>query len=438
VPNGQHLRTPDQISAEVSGAAGGARGAEAQAGGRNVLSATQKPAAQATPNGYECQRLQNAVKNDITRCCLVINPHKACHEMETAQAGSFAKENTTTINGRTVPNYTHFKNGIPPAAYMNYLAGLAKNATELAAALSTFVTYETIQDDNLLPAEEILSRGSGDCDNISNLFVKLLGILGTKNGHNYKAKIIGMAGANHAVAVFLDTDGKWRAFDINLPFNEMRQTNGRVDLFSASNSFERFHSIGDRSFFERKKLGPAAGQGARVDNFLNPETLMPSGKEISAMVDLDYSPRVNPDTFLIGYDWRKAELTHIHYRKGFSAYYKNGVFYQLTEQTKITVYENAMVSQIQYINHPSIEMENFTSTGLLESRVLKNGTAEIYNNGLLIQRQYKTGAFSCDFYYSTGAVYQRNFFDGKIEWYDGNGYVIKKQDKRGNITVIKK
>ena len=420
-PNGQHSRTPDQISAVVSAPA----------------SAQAKPAVPAIADGYECKRLQNAVKNDVTRCCLTLKPYNACHEVETAKAENFAKENTVSLNGRTVPNYTQFKDGIPPSVYMNYLAGSAKNATELATVLSAFIQYQEIQDDNMLTPEEILSMGSGDCDNMSNLFVKLLETLGKKSGYDYKAKVVGLDGANHAVAIFNDTDGKWKAFDLQLPFNEMRQINGRADLYSASSLFDGVKGMSDRSFYERKKLGPAAGAGAKVDNFLNLETLIPSGREIAATVDLDYSPDFNPDSILNGYNWRQTEVTHIHFRKGYAIYFHSGVLSQVTEPTKITLYENNAVNQIQYSNHPKIATENFDVTGQLVSRILRNGDGEVYNNGVIFQRLYAKGPIALLVYFPTGELKQKDYRDGRVEWFNEAGHMIQKKDRRGKITILR-
>ena len=416
-PNGRHAATPDQIRASIS--------------------ATTAPAPAPTADGFECKSVQNAVKNDITRCCLIIAPHKACREMETSAAAEFSKKNTVEAGGGRIPNYAFFKDGIPPAMYMNYLAHAAKNATELAGALTKFVSYREIQDDNLLPPEEIISQGAGDCDNMANLFVDLLGKLGKKTGFDYKAKVIGLEDADHAVAIFLDTDGKLKALDFNLPFHELRQADGKPDLFSASNNFETNRKAG-KNFFERRKLGAAAGRGARIDQFIDAETMAPSGKDMALAVDLDYRSDINPDLFLKDYNWRQTELTHIHYKNGTTAYYRKGLFFQLTEQDKITMYnENKVATEIQYKNNPTIKIEYYSATGHLERRDLKNGDSELYSNGVLFQRVYATGPVDYRVYRANGTISQLNYKDGKIEWFDENGRMTHRRDKRGKVTVFK-
>jgi hypothetical protein len=385
------------------------------------------------PDGYSCETVQNAVKNAVARCCLKINPYKACHEIENDDLEHFSNYNTVNLAGRPLPNYVYFKQGIPPAIYLKYLADSSNSATDLAYALTKFIKYRDINDDKLLPPEEIIAQGAGDCDNTANLFVYLLNLLSKKTSYDYKAKVVGLDGANHAVAIFFDTDGKWKALDMALPFNEIAQNAGKPDLFTASSIFQQNRKVGPM-FYERHQLGQSAGEGARIDLFIDPATMMPNWRELSAVLSLDYDPRLNLDKLLSGYNWRQAKLAHLHFNGGVTAYYKQGELNQLTEQNKITFYASGKVYQIQYVNHPELELENFTEDGALESREFKNGTIEIFSNGALFQRLFKQGQVRYIVYYASGAVRQKNYRDGRVEWFDENGRMIKKKDRRGKVT----
>jgi|GEM_PF-3061094 len=443
-PNGTHARTPDQFQLTVLSTPSASVAAPAVA-----------PVPPAIPDGFECKSVQNEVKKDITRCCLTIAPHKACREMGATESEKFSKDNVIDFGEKKVPNFASIKgwvsgtgaaqetgataqdNGISPEMYMKYLVQAAKNAADLAATLTAFVKYQTINDDSLLTASEIVSRGTGDCDNVANLFVELLEKLGKKQGIDYKAKVIGLDGANHAVAVFLDTDGKWKSLDFSLPFNELRQSDGHPDLFSASTVFEKQKGKSNK-FFARKKLGATAGSGARIDHIIDPETMMPNGKELALAVGFDYSPSINPDVFLKDYNWRQMDLTHIHYQNETTAYYRKGVFFQLTDESKFTIYnEKNIVTEIQYKKHPTIKYEYFTETGILERRDYKNGKSEVYLNGVLFQLTYSTGPLEYEVFHESGAIRQKNYRDGKTEWFDENGKITHRKDKKGKVTVFK-
>ena len=349
------------------------------------------PYTSAAPDGYDCKQLQNGVKSEIERCCLTINPYMSCVEtgraVDALQARAGGPDSyrsagpvTAIVGGHKFPSYALFKKEIPPADYLKYLANTAQSAADLAGALTAFVAYQQIADGSLLAPEEIISRGAGDCDNMSNLFVEMLGMTGKKSGYNYRAKVVGMEEANHAVAVFLDTDGKWKSFDFKSRLIDIAHLpDGGADLYSASNIFE--NGKGDSGhFYVRKRLAPSAGKGSSADEYIDPETMNPNGKEIALTVNINYDPAIEPDFFIRDYNWRSTGMTHIHYLNNIAAYYRNGVFLQIDTPDRLTVFDkDHNVIENYYKNDPIITADFFTPSGFLKKRLYKDGRVERFD-----------------------------------------------------------
>lgn len=373
-------------------------------------------------DGFECKNIQEDVGEGIAQCCLTIFPHKSCKET--------ARNDIAYLNGQPVPNYAVFREEIPPAAYMHYLVSRAQNARDIASVLSAFIRYGEVAEDLLFAGQEVLYQGTADCDNQANLFTELLGMLGKKIGHDYKARVIGLKQADHAVAVFFDTDGKWKSFDFNLPFNEIKYREDRLDFSSASRSFQ-VDPGKKQNFFERNKLGPEAGKGARIDYFLNSGTLTYDGNEIAVSVDLDFAAGLNPNSFLKNYSWQQAESAHIHYRNGFTAYYHKGELQQISEPERIIYFENNNIVQIQYLNHPVVVREYFSHAGMPERRQLQGGIDEVFKNGILFQRIYAEGDIAYEVFHECGFLLQRNYRNGRVEWYDNDGRLTQMRDNNG-------
>jgi hypothetical protein len=320
-PNGGQSRTPDRVSTV---------GGDVQ----NPGSRAEAPA-----DEYSCKKVQNAVNKDITRCCLSIKPYLSCHDMDQAKAAEFEKENTVETSGGKIPRYARYKDTIPAEKYLSYIANTAKTAAEIAEVLTTFVNYQTIDDNSLLSAEEIITRGTGDCDNMANLFIDVLKKLGTKSGFDYQTKIIGLDTANHAVAVFKDKDGKWKSFDFKVPFYEIRDLGGgAVDLYTASEIFEK-HRMDDCQFYERKRLEPVNEKATISDDIIFSEAMRSTEKDLALMVNMDYDANIDPGHFLKNDNWKKTKITRIHFLKDITVYYKYGVLLQISDTTKITIYD---------------------------------------------------------------------------------------------------
>lgn len=407
------------LSATACGAANGVKGS-LRHDELNAQKAHFVATNEIMPDGYDCRPIQEKTKRNVWACCLTIAPFKDCQNMPLHEVRNFTQANTTPVNGSRVANYRPFKDYIPAETYMDYLAKMAGNAEGLAKAMSSFLHYEDVSDDRLLPAVEIMAEGGGDCDNQANLFVELLKKLGKHTGHDYKARIIGMAESKHAVAIFLDTDSVWKSFDQSLPFNQIGTSNSPLDLLKASQEFGKSKTK-EHSFFERSPLIRNAGKGARMDVYIDPNTLLPSGGELAITPEIYYQEGMSPDEFAGGNEWRKFTLTHVHFKNGVEVYYNHGVLTQVSDRGKTSFYKNNVVIQIQYEGGSPVKREDFNDDGILTRRAYRSGIEEVYENGVLYQKIYEKGLIDFEVFFKSGGIRQRSYRDGRVELFDESG-----------------
>lgn len=284
--------------------------------------------------------------------------------------------------------------------YFAYVSSLTETPSDVVALINEpFMSWTERGDkfDPLLDPPEILGGGGGDCDNISWTAKTLLDTLGCRNGHDYKARVIGFGA--HALCIYHNEDGQWWAID--------QWDHHPIDLQNIRTASSMF-SGPDSSLREISLQRPGLAHHVYIDL----HTLEPDHTRLDAVVNGPFNASLAPaDVF--PEDWKTYEKTQIFFRDGSIMVYLKGYLYEVL----LPPSADSKAPAAQFYNQ----------AGLLIGQKLGDGTQEHFSEtGVLIQRDFPSpNPISVLLYHDDGVTpLQCEYRDGTIEDFSETGTLI--------------
>lgn len=249
-------------------------------------------------------------------------PAETARKERNALCNLLVRENFPLLKELGVPTPWVGKNEIPVARFDRYNVTPEEYLAELIRVIDSpedvrlliskpYMEYGS-RKENALPQNEFETIQSqySDCDERSWLAKVMLDGLGKKNGHNYKARVIGMG--THAVCIFQDKDNKYYSINQGAKIKEFKDISEASEIFSEilyKDPNVALHEV--RHHKEGHMLIP-----------LDKKTLEPTYTTLGiagATNDKDLAK-------ILPKDWKQYETVVVKFKDGSLKLYKKGVF----------------------------------------------------------------------------------------------------------------
>lgn len=373
------------------------------------------------------------------RCCFPAGSEEICRDVSQAEIPKIRASIKRLPGGSKIIERDTLD--LPPEKLWEYISNTINTPDDIPKIIRMYINYEKDRTDRLFDHIQVLGIGSGDCDNMSNVAKEWLLELGERTGHNFQPRII--AYGNHAILIYIDTDGKWKRIDQSAPVEEIEFKSGKINLAAASNGFdpEEEEKFGhERFIYDQKKGGP----GAHYDIDLKENSLEHSNSLLNVYLYVPFDPEnFKPNDFLPS-NWKNYEEVQVHFNMAETLIYKKGELAQIESKKVIDNLKQDNTTQRTYKEGP-IEWEIIDKkTNIVIQRSFRAGEvrAELYDpqTGKLTQRNYSGKHIRAEvFDPQTGILAQRYYASGEIEveFFDSeNGELIQQKMRSGEIARI--
>lgn len=295
-----------------------------------------------------------AIQNEITRNTSLLN-------RQGIKTETFGEKNIP------LPAYKKIPNHLTPKEYFRHLTSLIDSPKDIRKAINKPICewkQDDPKSDKLNNAEDVLAKGGDDCDNLSWLAKRLFDKLGCKNGHDYKARVIGKS--IHAVCIFEDQDGKLYILDQKAGIK--RYTN----LKKASIFFE---SEEEQPF----ELQLNENKNARLNIYID-ENLNDKHTKLVAQIYDKYDGKNFKVEKYLPEDWDKYQNLELQFQNKFTLFYEKGKLTQKTlpNGTK-QLYTKGQITEKVYPNKERDEY-HYDKDGKLTQKVYAKSNSIKYEN----------------------------------------------------------
>jgi hypothetical protein len=227
-----------------------------------------------------------------------------------------------------------------------------------------------------------IAKGGGECAELSWVAKRMFDILGQRNGHDYKARVI--ASLTHGVCVYQDKDGSWNGIDQSHHYRNVQ------NLYSTSQKFNTGEKLSEVELLPKNNR-------VRVSREIEPSTHEDKFSRMRVKVYQNYP---GDDAFdskdYLPDGWENYDDADILFQDGNVVWFQKGVKQRTQRMDGSTEHYDPNSGNVFYKKYRDGKMEWYSRTkpGHLVQSVYPDGTINRYDTevrGLLVSTEYPDG-----------------------------------------------